>query len=52
MSYLERKQVNGRTYLSFVKKISFMKKIVVIKKHIGLDSDIISMEKYFLENLE
>ncbi|MBS3077277.1 Fic family protein [Candidatus Pacearchaeota archaeon] len=52
MSYLERKQVNGRTYLSFVKKISFMKKIVVIKKHIGLDSNIISKKKYLLDNLE
>src|SRR3989344_7686780 len=52
MSYLERKQINKKTYIYFVKKISFMKKIHIIKKHIGTDSPAITKEKYLLDNLE
>ena len=52
MSYLERKQINKKTYIYFVKKISFMKKIHIIKKHIGTDSPAITKEKYLLDNFE
>ena len=52
MSYLERKQINKKTYAYFVKKISFMKNIHIIKKHIGIDSSAITKEKYLLDNLE
>ncbi len=52
MSYLERKQINKKTYAYFVKKISFMKNIHIIKKHIGIDSPGITKEKYLLDNFE
>ena len=52
MSYLERKQINKKTYTYFVKKISFMKNIHIIKKHIGIDSQAITKEKYLLDNFE
>ena len=52
MSYIEKKKINGRTYLYFVKKVSFMNNLLVIKKHIGIDSSKISKEKYMLDNIE
>ena len=52
MSYLEKKQINGKVYVYFVKKISFMKRLFVINKHIGTDSPTISKEKYLLDNLD
>src|SRR3989344_8538664 len=52
MSHLEKKQIKGRVYVYFVKKISFMKKLFVINKHIGIDSLTISKEKYLLDNLD
>ncbi len=52
MSYLEKKQIIKKTYVSFVKKISFMKNIYVIKRHIGIDSLRITKEKYLLDNVE
>jgi len=52
MSYTEKKSINGKTYLYFVKKVSFMGKVLVIKKHIGIDSPIFSKEKYLLDRLE
>ena len=52
MSYLEKKRINKKTYVAFVKKVSFMKKVYVIKKQIGLDSSTISKEKYLLDNLD
>lgn len=52
MSYLEKKQANGKEHVYFVKKVSFMKKLLVIKKYIGLNSPTINKEKYILDNLE
>lgn len=52
MSYIEKKIINGKTSIYFVKKISFMGKLFVIKKYIGLDSQAFSKEKYLLDNLE
>jgi Fic family protein len=52
MSYIENKIVNGKTYASFVKKVSFMGKLFVIKKHIGTDLTLLNKEKYILDNLE
>lgn len=51
MSYIERKKINGRTYLYFVKKVSFMNNLLVIKKHIGVESSKITKEKFMLDNL-
>ena len=52
MSYLEKKQINGKVYVYFVKKISFMKKLFVINKHIGIDSPTINKEKFLLDNID
>jgi Fic family protein len=52
MSYLEKKQLNGKNYVYFVKKISFMKKLLVIKKHIGIENPTINKENYLLENID
>jgi len=52
MSYIEKKNVNGKTRLYFVKKVSFMKHVFVIKKYVGVNSPIFSKEKYILDNLE
>jgi|SRR3989339_180098 len=52
MSYIEKKLINGRTYASFVKKVSFMKKVLVIKKNIGIDSPTLNKEKYLMDNLK
>ena len=52
MSYIEKKKLNEKTYIYFVKKVSFMKELFIIKRHIGLDSPIFSKEKYILDNLE
>jgi|SRR3989339_131284 len=52
MSYIEKKPINGKTYVSFVKKVSFMKKVLLIKKNIGLDSSTLNKEKYILDNIE
>jgi hypothetical protein len=46
MSYIEKKIIGGKSYFSFVKKISFMGKVLVIKKHIGADFLVINKEKY------
>lgn len=51
MSYLERKEINGKKHIYFVKKISFMKSLLVIKKYMGVESPIMSKEKYILDNL-
>ena len=52
MSYIEKKNINGKTHIYFVKKISFMNQLFIIKKYIGLDSGAFSKEKYILDNLE
>lgn len=52
MSYIEKKIINEKTYISFVKKVSFMGKLLVIKKHIGIDLSMFNKEKYILDNLE
>jgi len=52
MSYTEKKNINGKIQVYFVKKVSFMGKLFVIKKYIGLDSPTFSKEKYILDNLE
>lgn len=52
MSYIEKKHINGKTHIYFVKKVSFMNQLFVIKKYIGLDSSKFSKEKYILDNLE
>jgi len=52
MSYIEKKIIGGKSYFSFVKKISFMGKVLVIKKHIGADFLVINKEKYILDHLE
>ncbi|MEK6928268.1 MAG: Fic family protein [Nanoarchaeota archaeon] len=50
MSYIEKKNINGEVYASFVKKISFMGKTFLIKKHIGKESSTLSKERYILDN--
>ena len=52
MSYIEKKSINGKTHIYFVKKVSFMNQLFVIKKYIGLDSSTFSKEKHILDNLE
>jgi Fic family protein len=52
MSYLEMKKVKGKTYVSFVKKLSFMKESLLIKKNIGQSINTLSKEKYILDNLD
>lgn len=52
MSYIEKKIISGKSYFSFVKKISFMGKVLVVKKHIGSDVLEINKEKYILDHLE
>lgn len=52
MSYIENKNINGKSYASFVKKVSFMGKLFVIKKNIGVDLSMLNKEKYILDNLE
>lgn len=52
MSYLEKKKINGKTYVYFVKKISFMKQVFVIKKHMGIESPTMNKEKYLLDTIE
>lgn len=52
MSYIEKKQLGGKTYLYFVKKVSFMGDVYVIKKYIGAGPLVINKEKYILDNLE
>ncbi len=52
MSYIEKKGINGKTHIYFVKKVSFMNKLLVIKKYVSLDSSTFSKEKYILDNLE
>ena len=52
MSYIEKKRLGEKTYLSFVKKISFMGKLFIIKKHIGVEPLVISKEKYILDHIE
>lgn len=52
MSYLEIKQLNGKKYVYFVKKISFMGKKHIIKEHIGVESITINKDKYLLDNVE
>ena len=52
MSYIEKKTINGKTHIYFVKKVSFMGKLLVIKKYVGLDSSTLSRERYLLDNLE
>ncbi|MBI2003846.1 Fic family protein [Candidatus Pacearchaeota archaeon] len=52
MSYIEKKTINGKTYIYFVKKISFMNKLFIIKKSMGINSSTINKEKYLLDNLE
>ncbi len=52
MSFIEKKIVSGKTYASFVKKVSFMSELFVIKKHIGVDLSMLNKEKYILDNLE
>ncbi|MEK6917815.1 MAG: Fic family protein [Nanoarchaeota archaeon] len=52
MSYIEKKNINGKTSIYFVKKISFMNQLLVLKKYIGTDSLTFSKEKYILDNLE
>ena len=52
MSYLERKQAKGKSYLYFVKKLSFMGETYVIKKYVGVESASISKEKYILDNID
>lgn len=52
MSYIEKKKLNGKNYISFVKKVSFMGKVFVIKKHIGLDLSLFNKEKYILDHLD
>jgi Fic family protein len=52
MSYIEKKNIKGKSYLSFVKKVSFMSKVFVIKKHIGAEPLIVNKEKYLLDHIE
>ncbi|MBI2045346.1 Fic family protein [Candidatus Pacearchaeota archaeon] len=52
MSYIEKKDVGGKTHIYFVKKVSFMNQLFVIKKYAGLGSSTFSKEKYILDNLE
>lgn len=52
MSYIEKKNLSGKTYLYFVKKVSFMGNLLVIKKHIGTNLLMINKEKYLLDNIE
>jgi Fic family protein len=52
MSYIEKKNINGKTYASFVKKVSFMGELLVIKKNIGVNLSMLNKEKYVLDNLE
>ena len=52
MSYIEKKNINERTYLYFVKKVSFMGKLFVIKKNIGPSLLMANKEKYILDNIE
>ena len=52
MSYIEKKDINGKIHIYFVKKVSFMGRVFVIKKYIGLDSPNFTKEKYILDNLE
>jgi Fic family protein len=52
MSYLEKKNVNGKIHTYFVKKVSFMKNPFTIKKYIGLDSSAINKEKYILDHID
>ncbi len=52
MSYIEKKNLGGKKYLYFVKKVSFMGNLLVIKKHIGTDPLMINKEKYLLDNIE
>ena len=51
MSYIENKNINGKTQAYFVKKVSFMGKVKVIKKYIGVDLSMFNKEKYILDNL-
>jgi Fic family protein len=52
MSYIEKKNLNGKIHAYFAKKVSFMGKLQVIKKHMGMDLAIINKEKYILDNLK
>lgn len=52
MSYIEKKNLGGKEYFYFVKKISFMGKLLVIKKHIGADLPMFKKEKYILDNIK
>ncbi len=52
MSFIEKKNINGKIYFYFVKKISFMGNLHIIKKHIGVDSLMLNKEKYMLDNIE
>ncbi|MEI6731279.1 MAG: Fic family protein [archaeon] len=51
MSYIEKKNLGGKTSLSFVKKVSFMGELFVIKKYLGVEPSTANKEKYILDNL-
>lgn len=52
MAYFEKKKINGRIYVYFVKKVPFMRELLVIKKHIGIEPLTLNKEKYILDNIE
>ncbi|MEK6889514.1 MAG: Fic family protein [Nanoarchaeota archaeon] len=52
MSYIEKKSVNNKKYIYFVKKVSFMNKFLVIKESMGIESPTMNKEKYLLDNLD
>ena len=51
MSYIEKRNIAGKTYFYFTKRISFMGRNFTIKNHIGSPS-LLNKEKYILYNLE
>lgn len=52
MSHVEVKNVKGKEYASFVKKVSFMGSLLVINKGMGLQSPTTNKEKFMLDNLD
>lgn len=52
MSHIEIKKTKSNNYAFFVKKVSFMGAVHVIKKNIGLQSAVITKEKFLIDNLD
>jgi Fic family protein len=52
MSSIQKKKINGKEYIVFVKKISFMNKLKTLQGYIGNKDSRITKEKYIVDNLD